>query len=214
MIKCSHTRVIPIEELVPNPRNPNTHPKSQIELLAKILKTQGFRQAIVVSKRSGFIVKGHGRLEAAKLAGLHQVPIDEQDYSTEAEEWSDMIADNRIAELAELDNAMLKDLIQELDTGENDLDLTAYDTASLEMLMSQFHVGDIAENPETEWEAMPEYEGLDPAYRKVTVAFDEEKDVVEFFNLINQSYTEKTKSIWFPKKENRDLKSQVWQNNE
>lgn len=142
MIKCSHTKVLPIEQLVPNPRNPNTHPKNQIELLAKILKTQGFRQSIVVSKRSGFIVKGHGRLEAAKLAGFQQVPIDEQDYATEAEEWSDMIADNRIAELAETDNAVLKDLIEELDTGANDLDLTGFDSAELENLMSQFFVND------------------------------------------------------------------------
>lgn len=151
MIKCSHTRVIPIEELVPNPRNPNTHPKSQIKLLAKILKTQGFRQAIVVSKRSGFIVKGHGRLESAKLAGLQQVPIDEQDYTTEAEEWADMIADNRIAELAETDNAILKDLIEELDTGENDLDLTGYDAEELDNLMSQFHQ-DVQEAEEDDFE--------------------------------------------------------------
>ena len=34
---------VPIEELVPNPRNPNTHPEDQVKLLAKIIKFQGFR---------------------------------------------------------------------------------------------------------------------------------------------------------------------------
>lgn len=136
-IKCSYRKLLPIEDLVPHPRNPNRHSEKQIALLAKILKSSGFRSPIVISKRSGFIVKGHGRLESAKLAGFHQVPVDEQEYETEAEEYSDMIADNRIAELSELDNTTLKDLIEELDDGTNDLELTGYSDEDLEKLMSQ-----------------------------------------------------------------------------
>lgn len=137
--KCSFTKLANIEELIPNPKNPNTHPQAQIELLAKVLKSQGFRQPIVVSKRSGFIVKGHGRLEASKLAGFSQVPIDEQEYINEAQEYADMIADNRLAEISELDNQKLKDLIQELDTGEIDLELTGFTNQDLENLMSQYN---------------------------------------------------------------------------
>lgn len=62
--------MVDIEKLVGNPRNPNKHPQNQIELLAKIIKAQGWRNPIVVSRRSGFVVKGHGRLEAARLLGL------------------------------------------------------------------------------------------------------------------------------------------------
>ena len=62
--------MVDIEKLVGNPRNPNKHPRNQIELPDKIIKAQGWRNPIVVSKRSGFVVKGHGRLAATRLLGL------------------------------------------------------------------------------------------------------------------------------------------------
>ena len=40
-VHCSYTELVDPEMLVPNPRNPNQHPKRQIELLAKIIQTQG-----------------------------------------------------------------------------------------------------------------------------------------------------------------------------
>lgn len=98
-IHCQYTELCDAASLVPNPRNPNRHPKRQIELLAKIIQTQGWRQPVTVSNRSGFIVRGHGRLEAAMLIGC-KVPVERQDYASEAEEWADLVADNRIAEPA------------------------------------------------------------------------------------------------------------------
>ena len=141
-IRCKFTKKVPIGEVIPNPRNPNTHPEGQIELLAKIIEFQGWRAPIVVSKTSGFVVRGHGRLLAAQRLKLKTVPVDVQEYDNEAQEWADLIADNRIAELAEMDRASLKDLIEELDTGEIDLDLTGFDQGGLENLMSQFHIPD------------------------------------------------------------------------
>ena len=143
-IRCSFTKLVDITELIANPRNPNKHGDKQIALLAKIIRHQGWRSPVVVSKRSGFIVAGHGRTEAAKLLGVQTVPVDYQDFSTEADEWAHLIADNRIAELAEMNMPELKDLLLELDTGELDMDLTGFDNAELERLMTQFHV----ESPE------------------------------------------------------------------
>jgi ParB-like chromosome segregation protein Spo0J len=134
---CRYDEAVDVEAMVPNPRNPNTHPEKQIALLSKIIRAQGWRAPITVSNRSGFIVKGHGRLQAAKLLQVAQVPVERQDYATEAEEWQDCIADNRIAELAEIDNAALKDLLETLDDGQNDMDLTGFDAAELERLMLQ-----------------------------------------------------------------------------
>ena len=137
--RCKYSRMAPIAEVIPNPRNPNTHPETQIDLLAKILDFQGWRIPIVVSKLSGFVVRGHGRLLAAQKLGLKKVPVDEQAYENEAQEWADLVADNRIAELAEMDRSALKDIIEELDTGEMDLDLTGFNSSDLENMMSEFH---------------------------------------------------------------------------
>lgn len=106
-VKCAFDEMADVDLLVPNPRNPNKHPDNQIQLLAKIMNHQGWRSPIVVSTKSGFIIKGHGRLAAAKLNGWSQMPVDYQDYENEADEYADMVADNKIAELAESDMGMI-----------------------------------------------------------------------------------------------------------
>ena len=135
-VHCAHLRIADITSLIPNPRNPNKHGDTQVALLAKIIRHQGWRAPITISRRSGFVVTGHGRLEAAKLLQVAEVPVDEQDFATEADEWAHLIADNRIAELADADRAMLRDLAEELDTGSFDMDLTGFDYTALEELMT------------------------------------------------------------------------------
>lgn len=136
-VYCAVDKIVDIEKIVPNPRNPNQHSDSQIELLAKIIKAQGWRAPITVSNRSGLIVRGHGRMMAARKLGLTKVPVDYQDYANEAEEWADLIADNRIAELAEINNRMLMDLIEEIDTGIIDLEITGYTESDLEKIIAE-----------------------------------------------------------------------------
>ena len=140
-VYCAHSEIVPIDMLRPNPRNPNTHPPKQLALLAKIIREQGWRNPICVSNRSGMIVKGHARLAAAKLIPVNAVPIDRQDYASDEQEWADMVADNRLAELAEIDQAILKDIMAELDTGGFDMELTGFYLPEIEELMTQFHVG-------------------------------------------------------------------------
>jgi hypothetical protein len=73
---CAFDSLTATDDLKPNPNNPNKHPKEQIKQLAKIIKFNGWRAPITVSKRSGFIVRGHGRLAAAKELGTTSVPVD------------------------------------------------------------------------------------------------------------------------------------------
>ena len=135
-VYCAHDEIVDIIKLIPNPANPNKHPDDQIRLLAKIIKNGGWRQPITVSTRSGYIVKGHGRLMAAQLGNMEQAPVDYQDYASEAEEYADLIADNRIAELSEIDQKMLADVFAEIDTGEIDLDQTGYTDEEVEKLVT------------------------------------------------------------------------------
>lgn len=107
IVRCAHTEMVDVDLLVPHPLNPNKHGEKQIEMLAKIMKHQGWRHPITVSKRSGFIVAGHGRLMAAKKLGWTSAPIDRQEFETEADEYAHLIADNKIAELAEHDDAFM-----------------------------------------------------------------------------------------------------------
>lgn len=60
---------------------------------------------------------------AAKLLDEEMVPVDEQQYKTDADEWADLIADNTIAEMADIDGSIMGDLIVELDQLNFDLDM-------------------------------------------------------------------------------------------
>jgi len=113
-IDCAFDELVPIEKLVPHPRNNNRHSIEQIEALSKLIKAHGFRHALVVSNRSGFIVAGHGRLEAARKLGIEKLPVDFQDFSSEAEEYQCLTADNEIARWAELDYQNIYDTLKEL----------------------------------------------------------------------------------------------------
>jgi len=140
-VYCSFDEIVSTASLKENPRNPNTHSESQIKLLSKIIKEQGWRNPIVVSKRSGFITKGHARLASAKLLKVKEVPIDKQDYPSDQAELADMLADNRIAELAEVRFEDVDALIKELDKAGTDLDLTGYDEEAIQSLRDAFKEG-------------------------------------------------------------------------
>jgi hypothetical protein len=124
-IDCAYDKLVPINEIIPNPKNPNKHPLGQIKLLAKIIEYQGMRSPIVVSTRSGFITKGHGRLDSLKLLGWPEAPVDYQDYENEAQEYADMVADNKIAEFSTVDMEQVKYDIKSLDMVDIDFKLLA-----------------------------------------------------------------------------------------
>ena len=134
-IHCDHTKLEDVVNLVPHPQNPNKHPDKQIALLAKVIRHSGWRSPVVVSKRSGFIVSGHGRLEAAKLLNVKTVPIDEQDFESEAEEFAHLVADNRIAELSGLNDVKLTELLSGLSETDLDMELTGFDGDELAKLL-------------------------------------------------------------------------------
>jgi ParB-like chromosome segregation protein Spo0J len=146
-VRCAHGGMVAIGDLRANPKNPNRHSDAQIALLARNIAALGWRHPVLVSKRSGLIVAGHARLQAAQGLGLEQVPVDYQDFASEAEELAYLLADNRLAELAELDNVAIKNLLEELDTGAQDMLLTGFTAEAIEELMTQVHQDDADPNP-------------------------------------------------------------------
>lgn len=138
-VYCAYDKMVSVKSLKPNPQNPNTHSKSQIELLGKIIENQGWRQPIKVSNRSGLIVSGHGRYQAAKLIGADKVPVDYQDYDSDEAEFADLMADNRIAELAEIDDEALATLFEQIDLDNFDVELTGYTQDDLDIILSNLN---------------------------------------------------------------------------
>ena len=128
-VYCAHDAIVDLIKLLPHPNNPNKHNDAQIKMGARIIKGNGWRNPITVSKLSGFITKGHGRLLFAQALGVTSAPVDYQEYANEAEEWQDILADNRLAELAEPDLDLVKDILE--NTENIDALLTGYDLDEL-----------------------------------------------------------------------------------
>lgn len=87
-------------------RNARTHSKKQIAQIARSIEEFGWTNPILVDDERR-IIAGHGRVEAAKLLGLETVPILRLSHLTEAQKRAYVLADNRLAELAGWDKAML-----------------------------------------------------------------------------------------------------------
>lgn len=147
---CCHDKLVPLSNLNPNPQNPNQHPQEQITLLADIIEKQGWRQPITVSNQSNYIVKGHGRLMAAKYKGWSSVPVDYQDYPSKDAEFADLMADNKLAELSEVDEILEKELLSEIED-ESILSLTGYSEEELENILDGL-IDEAEEEPEQEEE--------------------------------------------------------------
>lgn len=134
---CAYDKLVKIDELLAHPKNPNTHPQNQIKLLAQNIRYHGWRHAIVVSKLSGYIVAGHGRLEAAKELGVSIVPVEYQNFATEDNELAVLVGDNRLAELSSLDTNSLQDIVDQFKENDFDTILAGYEPADLESLLEE-----------------------------------------------------------------------------
>jgi len=119
-----------IEDLNPAPYNPRVHPEKAISRLKASIERFGYTNPVLVQKGTNTIIAGHARVEAAKQAGLDEVPVIYLDFDdVTAKAYN--IADNRLAELTEWDFPKLKDLITEIDTGAFDIELTGFGAEEL-----------------------------------------------------------------------------------
>jgi len=125
-----------IDTLKAHPMNPRVHPESAIDKLEQSIKEFGWTNPILVSA-DGYVIAGHARLKAAEKAGIEEVPVIYLELEGEKAE-AYLIADNRLQDETDWDYEKLKDLLQELDTGEFDLELTGFDMDEIEELMTQF----------------------------------------------------------------------------
>ncbi|MBK6559896.1 MAG: site-specific DNA-methyltransferase [Comamonadaceae bacterium] len=142
----------PTDKLIPYARNARTHSDAQVAQIAASIAEFGFTNPILAGS-DGVIVAGHGRLAAAQKLGLASVPVVVLDHLTATQRRALVIADNRIAENAEWDEAMLRVELADLQDEGFDLDLTGFDADALAELMA----GDEPVNEgQTDEDAVPE----------------------------------------------------------
>jgi DNA modification methylase len=138
-----------IQRVIPYARNPRRNEQA-IDKVAASIKEYGFRQPIVVDEDM-VIIAGHTRLQAAQKLGLAKIPTHIATGLTPAQVKAYRLADNRIAQEAEWDDALLALEISDLSELGFDLDLTGFDSAELDQLLS-----DLDDDGLTDEDAVPE----------------------------------------------------------
>jgi len=123
-----------ISELVPARYNPRKISSDALGRLTKSLSELGNLQPITWNAKTGNIVGGHQRLKCYLALGKDEVEVWAV-WLDEAQEKAANIALNKLS--GEFDLPSLKDLIQELDTGEMDLDIIGFGAEELADLMEQ-----------------------------------------------------------------------------
>ena len=105
---------VPIAELVPDPTNARTHDERNLDAIRGSLAAYGQRKPVVVNRRTGVVEAGNGTLRAALALGwTHVAAVFVDDDPLTATGFA--IADNRTAELAGWDEAVLQKLLAEVE---------------------------------------------------------------------------------------------------
>lgn len=125
----------PIDKLLPYVRNARQHSDEQIAQIAASIAEFGFVNPILTGA-DGVLVAGHGRLAAARKLGLPTVPVVVLDHLTPTQRRALVLADNRLAELATWDDALLRIELEALQDDGFDLDLTGFDADALAELLA------------------------------------------------------------------------------
>jgi hypothetical protein len=94
---ATKVEIWPIERLTANPRNARIHGPEQIEQIGASLREFGWTMPVLV-RENGVLIAGHGRLEAAKLKGITEVPTIVARGWTEAQCQAYAICDNKLTE--------------------------------------------------------------------------------------------------------------------
>lgn len=126
--------LVPVESLIPYSNNPKEHPQDQVRKIASSIKNYGWDQPIVVDG-DGEIIKGHGRMQAAELLGLDEVPVIRREDLSDAEAKASRIADNKTAEAPWDDDRLSMELEVLAEQDPIDLDTLGFDDDELDELL-------------------------------------------------------------------------------
>ena len=124
----------PIDRLRPYARNAKIHDDDQVAKIAASMAKFGWTVPCMVAD-DGELIAGHGRVLAATMLGLKDVPVIRLGHLDEAERRAYRIADNKLTELGDWDAAMLRDEIAGLLAEDFDLSLLGITDADLDALL-------------------------------------------------------------------------------
>ena len=109
-----------IASLRPHAGNARVHDAAQLAQIMASMQAFGFTNPLLVDE-DGVLIAGHGRLAAAEALGIAKVPVIVLKHLAPTQKEALRLADNRIAENATWDQALLRDALASVQAAEIDL---------------------------------------------------------------------------------------------
>lgn len=133
-VEPSHVINRPIADLKPFAGNARTHSKKQIRQIADSIERFGFTNPVLIGG-AGEIIAGHGRVAAAKLLNMREVPTLSLSHLSAAERRAYVLADNKLALNAGWDTEILAIELQGLIELDFDVSLTGFSLAEIDFVL-------------------------------------------------------------------------------
>jgi DNA modification methylase len=130
----------PVANLVPYARNARTHSDAQVAQIAASIREWGWTIPVLVAEDGG-IIAGHGRVLAARLLGIEDVPVMVARGWTDAQRRAYVVADNQLALNAGWDNELLRLELGDLKLGGFDLGVIGFTGHELDTLLFDKNAG-------------------------------------------------------------------------
>jgi DNA modification methylase len=129
-------RYLSIDCLRSNPQNPRLHSDKQVRQIARSLEAFGPIVPVLIDGSSQ-VIAGHGRIQAAQLLGLKELPTICVEHLTEAQAKAFAIADNKLTENSTWNADLLGQQLKALSEVELDFDLeaTGFEIAEIDLLI-------------------------------------------------------------------------------
>lgn len=133
-VPTSKIERVALGRLKPNPRNARTHSAVQVRQIAGSIERFGFTNPILIDDE-GMILAGHGRLAAAKLLEMDEVPVLRLSHISQAERRAYVLADNKLALNAGWDRDQLAVELQGLIDLDFEVELTGFSVAEIDFAL-------------------------------------------------------------------------------
>jgi DNA modification methylase len=137
LVSRLQVRNVQVNALVPYQRNARTHTNHQIRQIAKSIQEFGFTNPLLIDA-TNTIIAGHGRIAAAKLLGMQEVPTIRLDELTPDQVRAYVLADNKLAENAGWDKSILAIELQHLLSLESiDVTVSGFEVPEIDVIIGE-----------------------------------------------------------------------------
>ena len=199
--RIKELRRVKASELVPHEANWRTHSEEQRAAMRGVLQEVGWVDGVVAIEQADGslkIINGHLR---QGISGDDLVPVLVTDL-TEDEARKVLLTFDPVSAMADTDQALLAQLIEQAALDDNHLRLMVGELAANEGLYKLQQETGGENSPQEHWQGMPEFEQPDiDSWKCLKVHFKDAADYEAFQKLVGQKLTDKTRAIWYPEAE-------------